>query len=176
MKADPPQRGEIRWALVPYVAEAPYALANVAGAVGFDDIVRRVRSGGPRSSVDLVLRTVLRPVLLVHGWESAAHGSYVVVRTRRLSVLSPAAQDAVRAGTASGLVLLDGARDGGERVAMVSGLARVHGTSIEPLVAGRVSSETMRRVDEALVVRLGLDLDRPVQGGVNRVLARLGLA
>ncbi|MGI9186009.1 MAG: hypothetical protein ACR2J9_00575, partial [Gaiellales bacterium] len=61
------------------------------------------------------------------------------------------------------------------RVAMVAGLTRIHGTAIEPLVAGRVANETMRRVDERIADRLGLDLDRTVQRGVGRVLSRLGL-
>ncbi len=176
MSAEPPLRGEIRWALVPYVAQAPYAVVGAPDATTFADVVRQIRDGGPRSAVDLTLRTVLRPVLLVHGWESATHGSYVVLRTRRLSVLSPASQAAVRSGAANGLVLLDGATDGHERVAMVAGLARVHGTAIEPWVAGRVTSETMRRVDERIVDRLGLELDRPVQRGISRVLSRVGLA
>lgn len=176
MSAEPPLRGEIRWALVPYVAQAPYAVVGAPDAATFADVVRRIRGGGPRSGIDLALRTVLRPVLLVHGWESATHGSYLVLRTRRLSALSPASQAAVRSGSASGLVLLDGASDGRERVAMVAGLTRVHGTAIEPFVAGRVTSETMRRVDERIVERLGLELDRNVQRGVRRALSRIGLA
>jgi hypothetical protein len=59
---------------------------------------------------------------------------------------------------------------------MVAGFARVHGTAIEPWVAGRVTNETMRRVDERIVDRLGLELDRPVQRGISRVLSRVGLA
>ena len=76
MSAEPPLRGEIRWALVPYVAQAPYAVVGEPDATTFADVVRQIRDGGPRSAVDLTLRTVLRPVLLVHGWESATHGWY----------------------------------------------------------------------------------------------------
>lgn len=176
MNAEPPLRGELRWALVPHVAQQPYAVVGAPDMVAFADVVGEIRARGPRSSVDIALQTELRPVLIVHGWESASHGAYVVLRTRRLGALSPAAQDAVRIHAANGLVLLDGAFDGQERAAMVAGIARVHGTAIEPLVAGRVSHETMRRVDEHLARSLELDLGRLVGERVETVLAELGIA
>jgi hypothetical protein len=98
-----------------------------------------------------------------------------VLRTRRVSALSPAAREALRAGTADDLVLLQGASAGHQRVAMLAGLTRVHGSAIDSSIVGRVDDATMRRVGEGLATSLAVDLDRIIGERVEAVLAELGL-
>jgi hypothetical protein len=115
-------------------------------------------------------------VLLLHGWESAHHGAYAVLRTRRVSALSPAVREALRAGTADDLVLLEGTSAGHQRVAMLAGLTRLHGSAIDSSVVGHADDATMRRVGEGLATSLAMDLDRIVGERVEAALAELGIA
>ena len=173
MTPDLPQRGEIRWALVPHVAEAPVTFAGVEEPLDFAAASAMLRARGARNSRDIVLPAVIRPVLILHGWESASHGAYVVLRTRRLEALSPATREAVLADAAGGLVLLDGASAGHERAAMIAGISRLHGSAIDHVVVGRASAKTMRRVSERIADRLELDLGQMISDRVDAVLSGL---
>ena len=174
--AELPDRGEIRWALVPHAAQAPFSIDGAATGLDFETASALIRSHGPRAAVRLILPAVVRPVLLLHGWESAHHGAYAVLRTRRVSALSPAVREALRAGTADDLVLLEGTSAGHQRVAMLAGLTRLHGSAIDSSVLGHVDDATMCRVAEGLATSLAMDLDRIVGERVEAALAELGIA
>jgi len=143
--AELPNRGEIRWALVPHAAQAPFSIDGAASGLDFATASAWIRSRGPREAARLILPAGERPVLLLHGWESAHHGAFGVLRTRRVSALSPAVREVLHAGTTDDLVLLRGTSAGHQRVAMLAGLTRVHGTAIDSAVVGRVDDATTRR-------------------------------
>jgi hypothetical protein len=174
--AELPTRGEIRWALVPHAAQAPFSIDGAASGLDFATASALIRSRGPRAAARLILPAVVRPVLLLHGWESAHHGAYAVLRTRRVSALSPAVREALRAGTADDLVLLEGTSAGHQRVAMLAGLTRLHGSAIDSSVLGHADDATMRRVGEGLATSLAVDLDGIIGERVEAVLAELGIA
>ena len=171
-----PERGEIRWALVPHAVEAPFGGPGWDGGLDFAGVTAHARDAGTRAPLALTLPAVIRPVLLLQGWEGAPHGAYAVLRTRRLDALSPAARDAVQAGTSPDLVLLDGVSAGHRRVAMIAGVSRVHGSALDTTIAGRASAATLRSIDERLADSLSLDLDRLVERRVEAVIADLDLA
>ena len=173
MNGGPPQRGEIRWALVPYAAQAPFAIEGCREPLDFAAASDLLRARGPRASAMISLPAVVRPVLVVHGWESTSHGAYVVLRTRRLSSLSPSTREAVLGDTAGGLVLLDGEPAGQRRAAMIAGIARVHASAIDEAVVGRASERTMRLVGERIAERLDLDLGRVIDDRVRVALSGL---
>ena len=176
MTPAPPLRGEIRWALVPHALEAPFAAAEWDGLRDFDGVAEYLQTTGARALVELRIRATMRPIVLLQGWDAAQHGAYAVLRTRRLQTLSPAVRASVRAGTASDLVLLDSPSAGHERVAVIAAISRVHGTAIDSTIAGRVTDDTMRLIDERLAENLDLDLGNAVERRVEAALAELGIS
>jgi hypothetical protein len=173
---DLPARGDIRWALVPHAAQAPFSLEGATTGLDFATATELIRSRGPRAAAGLILPVTVRPVLLLHGWEGAHHGAYAVLRTRRIESLSPGARAALRNGPPDDLVLLDGISAGHERAAVIAGLTRVHGSAIDANVVGRVGSSTMRVVNEVLAASLELDIGDIVERRVETVLAELGIS
>jgi fructose-specific component phosphotransferase system IIB-like protein len=164
--AELPDRGEIRWALVPHAAQAPFSIDGAATGLDFETASALIRSHGPRAAVRLILPAVVRPVLLLHGWESAHHGAYAVLRTRRVSALSPAVREALRAGTADDLVLLQGASAGHQRVAMLAGLTRAALAQVETDRARAIALalSQAQAADVVLVAGKGHEAHQEVQG------------
>ncbi len=172
---DLPRRGEVRWALVPYVPQAPFRGREWGTGADFDAIRTHLRERRPRTGIDLELRAMVRPVLLLHGWESSADDAYAVLRTKRLEALRADDQSSVRAGRDPALVPLSGLLAGKERAAMVGTTTRLHLSAIDAYVLGVVSDTIMRRISEGLAAALEIDLDGLVQRRVDAVLTELGL-
>ena len=172
---DLPRRGELRWALVPYVPQAPFRSRAWGAGVDFEAIRTQLRQERPRSGIDLELRAAVRPVLLLHDWEAAADGAYVVLRTKRIEALPVEAQPGVRAGDDTALIPLAGIHAGNERAAMIGTVTRLHVSAIDSTVLGTVADATLQRVAESMAAAMQLDLDGLVQRRVDAVLAELGL-
>ena len=171
MSATLPQRGEIRWAAVPYAFAEPFRSPDWDGGIAFSEVVRRVR--GQRDRVAAVVPLKVRPVLILHGWEHAAQESYAVLRTKRLEVLGEPHRRLVRAGGDPGLVHLAGRYAGRERAVMVRGIARIHASAVDTVSLGRISGAELRAVGEGVAGALDLDLDGLIERCVEAALADL---
>lgn len=170
-----PQRGEIRWAAVPFAFEAPFRGPEWDGELGFADAVERVQAARD-GALEALVPLRIRPVLVLHGWDACAHGSYAVLRTKRLELLDDNDRALARSGDDPGLVPLDGVYAGSERAVMVRSIARVHASAIDVEVLGVISPAELQAVGEGVANALQLDLDGIVRQRVDGALAGLGLA
>lgn len=161
MTGDPPRRGELRWAAVPYALEAPFRVDGADAPLGLPAVLGRLRgAGGP---LDVAVPVKVRPVLVVHSWVGSAHGAYAVLRASRIARLDPVQAARVRAGRDPHVIPLAGRYAGHERAVVLGAIDRVHASAFDPEPLGAASPDEMRRIGEGLAALLELDLDRLVE-------------
>jgi hypothetical protein len=161
MSAMPPQRGELRWAAVPYVFASPVLGPDWDGPRDLAGVIAEVR--GRRGAVRAELPFKVRPVLVLHSWVGAAHGAYVVLRTKRLESLTAGVRALAERGDDPALVPLHAPSAGARRAVLLTGIARIDQRAIDGEPLGRASTDEMRRIGEGLAALLELDLDRLVE-------------
>ena len=171
-----PRRGDIRWALVPYAFEEPFVGPDWEGGYNFAAVARHASAAPSRTGVRVTSTARMRPVLVLHGWEQAVHGSYACLRTRRLESLAEHSRAAVRRGTEPDLLHLPGEIAGRERAVLLHGISRLHASALDVIAIAHLDDETMERVGSGLVDALDLDVAGIVQRRVDAALAELGIS
>lgn len=169
-----PQRGEVRWALIPFAFEAPFRSPEWSGPIGIADLGEIVRAREGRSAVTLEVPAKIRPVLLLQGVAHAAHGTCAALRVRRLEALSEPLRDGVRDGEDPHLAPLTTPIAEREHAVIVTAPLAVHLSALASAPIARLSAEEMRGVDERLARILQLDLDRLVEEHAVTLLETLG--
>ncbi len=172
---DLPQRGEVRWALVPHVLEQPFRSNGWEGGLDFAGIEAIVRATPSRVELEVTVAASMRPVLILHSWLGSNHGTYGCLRTRRIETVNYATQADLQTGIHPDLYLLSGASAGKERAVLIQAVSRLHISAIGGEVIGYVSDAELREIGERLAAALDLDLDGLVQRRVEAVLTELGL-
>ncbi len=172
MHLNPPRRGEIRWALVPYALEAPFEGPGWEGGIGFDGVERHARAsrGG---AIGLRVPAKMRPVLVLQSIVSAANGAPAVLRLKRLDALPARLRDEVLAGHDTHLVPLAAAIGGVRQIAMADTLERAHLSAIDHRVIGTATADELRLIGERVARVLELDLGRLVEDAAGDLLEQL---
>ena len=173
MAVTPPLRGELRWALVPYDFEAPFAGDEWSGGLDFAGISALLRERGPRPQFAVNVPAKVRPILVVQSLGSGIAGTVAVLRTKRLSALPERLRESIRRNDDPRLVYLPEQWAGAERVVLVDAVHRLHNSAIDGQALGRTSDDVMRLVAERLVRALELDLSGLVEREAAATLARL---
>ena len=170
-----PQRGEVRWALVPFAFEAPFRSPEWSGPIGIADLDAIVRSREGRSAITVEVSAKVRPVLLLQGIAHAGHGTCAALRVKRLEALSEPLRDGVRRGEDPHLAPLQTTIAEREHAVVVTAPLAVHLSALASAPIARLSAEEMRGVDERLARVLELDLDRLVEERAVTLLEALGI-
>lgn len=161
-------RGAIVWAIVAYVAQAPFRLwlgrehppGELADARSYAE---QVRQHGLDAEQTFLVEGKLRPVVLLQDRPRGVLREIVALRMVRLEALTDAQQASIRFQREPSLFHLPvrPAKYGLSREMAIdlNALVRVHASAMLPKAVGRLDDNEMRVVGQRLVEHLDIDLE-----------------
>lgn len=172
--------GAIVWAVIPYIAQAPFRVLEPDGTeTRFADaraVARAIRGRQLPGQFELAIAAKLRPVLLIQDRPRGRFADFAALRLVRMEKFSAAEQDAIRSGQEASLLHLghDESRYGlaREYAVRLTSLHRVHRGTIAGAPVGRVDRADLRAICERVAAFTDLDLSNLVARKAHEFLRR----